>query len=94
MNDNMFSLIRDAGYHICETARPIDTRAASDINFINHGGVAIFVKQYIRLNKLRLPFCVVSFEYTLCELKFSCFSLLLLNIYRPGSCNVNAQFFY
>ena len=74
------------GYKYVEAALVISTDAAMhDVNFQNHGGLAIVYCNTVVFQKRKLNICVSTFEYLYGYATTKCGQFILFGVYRPGS---------
>ena len=88
------SQLRELNYNIVEQARPIPIDARTDnIQFINHGGVALLSVSGLKLSKHTISGHFTTFEHVCARVSSSGLQCLIVVIYRPGSMAVNQLFF-
>ena len=86
--------IAPPGFHFIEAARPIPPDARSDnVEFRNHGGLALVLRDSIKVHKRELNVNVSTFEYLCGYVTSADGHFMLLAIYRPGSQAVCDAFF-
>ena len=86
--------LRTRGWQVIERARPIPTGMPTDnLNYVNHGGVAIVARAGIKIAKLKSVIEPVTFEHLIVNLSTGGASCTLVVLYRPGSSQINQLFF-
>ena len=84
---------RSLGYNLIEEARTIPpTNKRNNIQFVNHGGIAIISKPGTKVAKVNLMVKVSAFEH-LCDRITLDVSSLFVVIYRPGAQPITPKFF-
>ena len=87
--------IKSLGYNLIEETRTIPPMTKHDnIQFVNHGGIAIISKPGTKVAKVKLKVKVDTFEHLCGNVTFDDISSLLVIIYRPGSQLITPKFFY
>lgn len=82
------------GLNVIEQARVIpDQSRLDDINYVNHGGIAVLSKPGTRLSRIELKFKPNTFELLCCRVGGNHTLFTIAVIYRPGSHHVSEQFF-
>jgi exonuclease III len=85
-------LLKAKGYKIVEKAREVPLGQDINPNFINHGGVAIVVKQNFTLHPI-VTHKFKTFEQVGTKIKYNNSELIVFSIYRPGSDTIINTFF-
>ena len=86
--------LRCLGYNVIEAARPPPPRHVDeDINYINHGGIAIVSKLDVLVTKLNVKFKASTFEFLCCRVTLAAANTIFVTIYRPGSQPTDTTFF-
>ena len=82
--------IRSLGYNLIEEARTIPpTNKRANIQFVNHGGIAIISKPGTKVANVYLKVKVSTFEHLCGRVTLDDASSLLVVIYRPGSQSID-----
>ena len=84
--------LRADGFGVIERARPRTRRAESSLA-VNHGGVAVVAAPGVRLTAVNIGFQPSTFECVAARVACGTSSCLVVNIYRPGSSPLTANFF-
>jgi len=79
---------------VIERARPIPPGTATDnLQFTNHGGIALVAPTGIKAERLKPAIEPTTFEHMLVKLTSEGASCVLAVLYRPGSAQITQTFF-
>ena len=73
------------GYNLIEAARLLPPQPVDeDIDYINHGGIAIISKPGVLVARIDVKLKASTFEFLCCRLILAGTSIIVTTIYRPG----------
>ena len=95
-NSNCITIkrLRSLGLNVTEAVRPIPPEEdCENINFVNHGGLAVVYKPGVIIAKINLKLKVDTFDYLCYHVTLEGASTNIVAIYRPGSQSATTSFY-